>query len=276
MPGLDMDTQKHVGLGTDNCLARFSEYQIIGRHLPSEANQNPKIYRMRVFAPNEVVAKSRFWYFLGKLRKIKKANGEIVSVNEVCTTPKRRSFVSTQEGCTKSLFRSTRSAPRRSRTSVSGSATTLAPVPTTCTRSTVRCLASPPSTLSTKIWLPVTDRVSGRSRYAPTDCTLHHSKSNTFSRSSRLSRSRSPRTSADHTSSSSSSRTSSSRCPTASTRRLARRSLPPSAPQLSSKRVSHYGVRSGSGKGCYGFSLGYAWLHETKERSYTLGTNENP
>jgi hypothetical protein len=75
----------HVGLGTDNCLARFSEYQIIGRHLPSEANQNPKIYRMRVFAPNEVVAKSRFWYFLGKLRKIKKANGEIVSVNEVCT-----------------------------------------------------------------------------------------------------------------------------------------------------------------------------------------------
>ena len=38
---------------------------------------------MRVFAPNEVVAKSRFWYFLGKLRKIKKANGEIVSLNEV-------------------------------------------------------------------------------------------------------------------------------------------------------------------------------------------------
>ncbi|RYF32421.1 MAG: hypothetical protein EOO38_31010 [Cytophagaceae bacterium] len=38
---------------------------------------------MRIFATNQVVAKSRFWYFLGKLRKIKKANGEIVSVNEV-------------------------------------------------------------------------------------------------------------------------------------------------------------------------------------------------
>jgi len=38
---------------------------------------------MRIFANNEVVAKSRFWYFLGKLRKIKKANGEIVSVNQV-------------------------------------------------------------------------------------------------------------------------------------------------------------------------------------------------
>ncbi|KAI9704047.1 MAG: 60S ribosomal protein L20 [Bogoriella megaspora] len=38
---------------------------------------------MRIFAPNEVVAKSRFWYFLARLRKIKKANGEIVSLNEI-------------------------------------------------------------------------------------------------------------------------------------------------------------------------------------------------
>ncbi|KAF2458185.1 60S ribosomal protein L20 [Lineolata rhizophorae] len=62
---------------------RLREYQVIGRHLPSEANPTPKLYRMRIFAPNEVVAKSRFWYFLGKLRKIKKANGEIVSMNEI-------------------------------------------------------------------------------------------------------------------------------------------------------------------------------------------------
>lgn len=72
-----------VECNTDETPARFQEYQIIGRHLPSEANPAPKIYRMRIFAPNEVVAKSRFWYFLGKLRKIKKANGEIVSVNQV-------------------------------------------------------------------------------------------------------------------------------------------------------------------------------------------------
>jgi hypothetical protein len=39
---------------------------------------------MRIFAPNTVVAKSRFWYFLKKLRKVKKAAGEIVSVNVVC------------------------------------------------------------------------------------------------------------------------------------------------------------------------------------------------
>ncbi|ESZ99063.1 60S ribosomal protein L20 [Sclerotinia borealis F-4128] len=62
---------------------RLREYQVIGRHLPSEANPAPKLYRMRIFAPNTVVAKSRFWYFLMKLRKVKKANGEIVSLNEI-------------------------------------------------------------------------------------------------------------------------------------------------------------------------------------------------
>jgi hypothetical protein len=62
---------------------RLTEYQVIGRHLPTEANPAPKLYRMRIFAPNTVVAKSRFWYFLMKLRKVKKANGEIVSVNVV-------------------------------------------------------------------------------------------------------------------------------------------------------------------------------------------------
>ena len=42
----------------------LSEYQVVGRHLPTEADPNPNIYRMRIFALNEVVAKSRFWYFL--------------------------------------------------------------------------------------------------------------------------------------------------------------------------------------------------------------------
>lgn len=66
-------------------LGRLTEYQVIGRHLPTEANPTPKLYRMRIFAPNTVVAKSRFWFFLMKLRKVKKANGEIVSINVVCT-----------------------------------------------------------------------------------------------------------------------------------------------------------------------------------------------
>ncbi|SGY57565.1 BQ5605_C006g04286 [Microbotryum silenes-dioicae] len=62
-------------------MGRFQEYQVIGRKLPSEKEPQPKLYRMRIFAPNDVVAKSRFWYFLRKLRKVKKATGEVVAVN---------------------------------------------------------------------------------------------------------------------------------------------------------------------------------------------------
>ncbi|KYK55897.1 putative 60S large subunit ribosomal protein [Drechmeria coniospora] len=59
---------------------RLQEFEVIGRHLPTEANPTPDMYRMTIFAPNETVAKSRFWYFLRGLRKVKKATGEIVSV----------------------------------------------------------------------------------------------------------------------------------------------------------------------------------------------------
>lgn len=41
---------------------------------------------MRIFAPNDVVAKSRYWYFMRGLKKVKKATGEIVSLNVVCNT----------------------------------------------------------------------------------------------------------------------------------------------------------------------------------------------
>ena len=64
-------------------IGRLREYQVIGRHLPTETNPTPKLYRMRIFANNDVVAKSRFWYFLMKLRKVKKSTGEIVSLNVI-------------------------------------------------------------------------------------------------------------------------------------------------------------------------------------------------
>jgi large subunit ribosomal protein L18Ae len=59
---------------------RLQEYEVIGRHLPTEADPTPALYRMTIFAPNETVAKSRYWYFLRGLKKVKKATGEIVSV----------------------------------------------------------------------------------------------------------------------------------------------------------------------------------------------------
>ncbi|KAI0065230.1 60S ribosomal protein L20 [Artomyces pyxidatus] len=64
-------------------MGSLTEYQVVGRHIPTEHEPTPKIYRMRIFAVNDVVAKSRFWYFLRKLKKVKKANGEIIGVNVI-------------------------------------------------------------------------------------------------------------------------------------------------------------------------------------------------
>lgn len=65
----------------------LQQYHVVGRMIPgkggSSADEETTVYRMRIFAPNEVVAKSRFWYFLKKLKRVKKANGEILAVNVI-------------------------------------------------------------------------------------------------------------------------------------------------------------------------------------------------
>ena len=59
-------------------------YQVVGRKAPTATDENPPAYRMKLFARNEVMAKSRFWYFMHQMRKMKKTTGEILDVNEVC------------------------------------------------------------------------------------------------------------------------------------------------------------------------------------------------
>ncbi len=59
------------------------QYLVVGRALPTEKDKNPKIYKMRIFAQDTVRAKSKFWYYLRKMNKIKKAIGEVLSCNEV-------------------------------------------------------------------------------------------------------------------------------------------------------------------------------------------------
>merc|ERR1712174_156975 len=54
-----------------------------GRAAPTVKRPSPKIYRMRLFARNTVLAKSRFWYFMKKLNKAKKSGGELLAVNEL-------------------------------------------------------------------------------------------------------------------------------------------------------------------------------------------------
>eukprot|EP01023_Acetabularia_acetabulum_P033645 TRINITY_DN314_c0_g1_i2.p2 TRINITY_DN314_c0_g1~~TRINITY_DN314_c0_g1_i2.p2 ORF type:complete len:182 (+),score=21.39 TRINITY_DN314_c0_g1_i2:363-908(+) len=62
---------------------KFHQYHIVGRHVPTEKLPNPAIFRMKIWAPDPVKAKSKFWYFLKKLRRVKKANGQIIAVNEI-------------------------------------------------------------------------------------------------------------------------------------------------------------------------------------------------
>lgn len=59
------------------------QYLIVGRGHVTEKNPTPTIFKMRIFANDLVRAKSKFWYFLRKMKKVKKANGEILSTNEV-------------------------------------------------------------------------------------------------------------------------------------------------------------------------------------------------
>mmetsp|Transcript_106899 Transcript_106899/g.168945 ORF Transcript_106899/g.168945 Transcript_106899/m.168945 type:complete len:188 (+) Transcript_106899:67-630(+) len=63
--------------------ARMHQYQIVGRAAPTPKNPTPKIYRMRLFAKNTVLAKSRFWYFMKKINKAKRSGGELLGVNEL-------------------------------------------------------------------------------------------------------------------------------------------------------------------------------------------------
>jgi large subunit ribosomal protein L18Ae len=64
-----------------------SQFMVVGRYVPNQkyAQGHPqcKVYRMKLFAKNAVVARSRFWYFMGRLTRVKKANGQIISVNQI-------------------------------------------------------------------------------------------------------------------------------------------------------------------------------------------------
>nr|ACD65169.1 putative 60S ribosomal protein RPL18A [Phoronis muelleri] len=61
----------------------LKEYKVIGRRVPTDKVRQPPLYQMRIFAPDRVTAKSRFWYFVRQLNKIKKSYSEIVLCQEI-------------------------------------------------------------------------------------------------------------------------------------------------------------------------------------------------
>lgn len=40
---------------------KFHQYQVVGRHMPTESDPTPTVYRMKVWAPDSIKAKSKFW-----------------------------------------------------------------------------------------------------------------------------------------------------------------------------------------------------------------------
>lgn len=40
---------------------KYHQYQVVGRHLPTEKDAEPPVYRMKLWAEDDVRAKSKFW-----------------------------------------------------------------------------------------------------------------------------------------------------------------------------------------------------------------------
>ncbi|KAK1425349.1 hypothetical protein QVD17_20700 [Tagetes erecta] len=59
------------------------DIEVVGSGLPTETDEHPKIYCMKLWATNEVRAKRKFWYFFRKLKKVKKSNGQMLAINDV-------------------------------------------------------------------------------------------------------------------------------------------------------------------------------------------------
>jgi len=73
-------TKKAASLGLQQNIRLF---EMVGRAAPTVKNPAPKMFRMKIFARNEVTAKSRFWYYMRSLCKAKSTGGEVLSLKEI-------------------------------------------------------------------------------------------------------------------------------------------------------------------------------------------------
>merc|ERR1740117_1055732 len=71
------------GVGVASMQKNVKQFWVVGRELPSEATPEPTCFRIRVFAKNVVLARSQFWYEMKRQNKVRKCQGEIVSVSEI-------------------------------------------------------------------------------------------------------------------------------------------------------------------------------------------------
>jgi len=55
-------------------------YQVVGRTVPTERDPNPKIFQCKVFAANDVVAKSRFFKYMKVNREANRAKKSTIQI----------------------------------------------------------------------------------------------------------------------------------------------------------------------------------------------------
>ena len=67
----------------DNGDNRGRRFIVIGRSLPTEENPTPEIIVVRVYARNQVFARSQFWKTNRVINKIKKSQGEVLKIQEI-------------------------------------------------------------------------------------------------------------------------------------------------------------------------------------------------
>jgi len=79
--------KKTVGSIEQKSLAQNQrQYEIVGRAAPTQKIPVPKIYKMKIFAKNLVLARSKFWYFMKRINKAKRTGGEVLRVTELFDT----------------------------------------------------------------------------------------------------------------------------------------------------------------------------------------------
>jgi large subunit ribosomal protein L18Ae len=61
----------------------LKNFEVVARPLPTAAVPNPAAIRVQVFAPDEVIAKSKFWTVARRIARLKKSHGEVLAVQQV-------------------------------------------------------------------------------------------------------------------------------------------------------------------------------------------------
>ena len=65
------------------CSNRGRQFLVFGRALPTDKKPQPEVIVVKVVAPNEAVARSRFWKLNMLDHKLKRSRGEVLKVQEV-------------------------------------------------------------------------------------------------------------------------------------------------------------------------------------------------